>query len=432
MALWTMSRPMWNQHNYHITNVNDDWSVPANEPNSWEVHNTYRTQTPERSPAPSYLISLTYTAGISGVMVLTNTASMSLTATPPVYAWSYRQEWYEPVVTTTFDSRLTDVRPGEARLVAEGTLVAYRLPSGLNYLTLPPLYASAPHIVAVEPTSQTAPLGGAVVYTITLSNPAAASDVYTLALAGLPAGWAAYPPTVTLPAGAEVTVPLTVSLPVEADPAPLTFSVIARNSAGGTDQAAASLDAFDALDLALTPASVATTGLSGVFTLTLTNLDDAPQTVHLAATGLADVSLPASVVVPGDTTASLPITATAYGQRAASLHRHRNRQRNRGQRPGRRRARDPGPPWCGPGPVASGRRRRTGHAGRLYPVRDQHWHRWPIPTTWPSACRPAGPTAWRPTGPRWTASACRPTSLTQPTCCSSSRPPTARYRASTT
>jgi uncharacterized membrane protein len=310
-GIWTMSRPIWNQHNYHITNINDDWSVPANEPNSWEVHNTYRTQTPKRTPAPSYQVRLTYTAGITGVLVLTDTASVTLTATPPDYAWSYRQDWYEPVLTTTFDSRLTDMRPGEARLVAQGTEVVYRLPSGLNRLTLPPLYASTPHIVTVEPASQTAALGGIAVYTVTLSNPAASSDVYTLSVAGLPAGWAMYPPTVTLPAEAEVTVPLTVSVPTGADPATLAFSVLAANSAGGTDQATASLQTFDAFDLALSPASVATTGLSGVFTLTLTNLDDAPQTIHLAASGLADVSLPASVVVPGDTTASLPITATA-------------------------------------------------------------------------------------------------------------------------
>jgi uncharacterized membrane protein len=310
-GIWTMSRPIWNQHNYHITNINDDWSVPANEPNSWEVYNTYRTQTPERTPAPSYLVSLTYTAGITGVLVLTDTASLTLTATPPEYAWSYRQDWYEPVVTTTFDSRLTDMRPGEARLVAQGTEVAYRLPSGYNYLTLPPLYASAPHIVSVEPASQTVALGGEAVYTLILSNPAASSDVYTLSVAGLPAGWATHPRTVTLPAGAEVSVPLTISVPADTDPASLAFSVVAANGAGATDLATAALGTFDALDLALEPASIATTGLSGVFTLTLTNLDDAPQTIHLVATGLADVSLPASVVVPSDTSASLSITATA-------------------------------------------------------------------------------------------------------------------------
>ena len=47
---WVDSRPVWNQHNYHINNINNDWSVPFTQQNSWELHNTYRTQTPDRNP----------------------------------------------------------------------------------------------------------------------------------------------------------------------------------------------------------------------------------------------------------------------------------------------------------------------------------------------------------------------------------------------
>ena len=39
---WVPTRQIWNQHSYHITNVNDDGTIPAAEENSWEVHNTYR------------------------------------------------------------------------------------------------------------------------------------------------------------------------------------------------------------------------------------------------------------------------------------------------------------------------------------------------------------------------------------------------------
>jgi hypothetical protein len=48
---WVDSRPLWNQHNYHISNIGNDWSIPFTEQNSWELHNTYRTQTPDRDPA---------------------------------------------------------------------------------------------------------------------------------------------------------------------------------------------------------------------------------------------------------------------------------------------------------------------------------------------------------------------------------------------
>jgi hypothetical protein len=39
---WVNTRKIWNQHSYHITNVNDDGTVPTVERNSWEVHNSYR------------------------------------------------------------------------------------------------------------------------------------------------------------------------------------------------------------------------------------------------------------------------------------------------------------------------------------------------------------------------------------------------------
>ncbi|MEJ7593850.1 MAG: putative Ig domain-containing protein, partial [Planctomycetaceae bacterium] len=39
---WVGTRPIWNQHTYHITNINDDGSIPTVEANSWEVYNNYR------------------------------------------------------------------------------------------------------------------------------------------------------------------------------------------------------------------------------------------------------------------------------------------------------------------------------------------------------------------------------------------------------
>ncbi len=42
MDRWVPSRGLWNQHSYHITNVNDDLSVPAHESNNWETYNNYR------------------------------------------------------------------------------------------------------------------------------------------------------------------------------------------------------------------------------------------------------------------------------------------------------------------------------------------------------------------------------------------------------
>ncbi len=40
---WSSTRPIWNQHAYHITNVNDDASIPANAESNWESYNNFRS-----------------------------------------------------------------------------------------------------------------------------------------------------------------------------------------------------------------------------------------------------------------------------------------------------------------------------------------------------------------------------------------------------
>ncbi len=43
---WVRTRKIWNQHAYHVTNVNDDGSIPATEENNWEIPglNNFRQQ----------------------------------------------------------------------------------------------------------------------------------------------------------------------------------------------------------------------------------------------------------------------------------------------------------------------------------------------------------------------------------------------------
>lgn len=47
---WAPGRSLWNQWAYRVTNVLDDQTVPAREPPSWRVHNSYRAVVPS-SPA---------------------------------------------------------------------------------------------------------------------------------------------------------------------------------------------------------------------------------------------------------------------------------------------------------------------------------------------------------------------------------------------
>jgi hypothetical protein len=39
---WVGTRPLWNQHTYHVTNISDDGSIPPHEVPSWQTHNSYR------------------------------------------------------------------------------------------------------------------------------------------------------------------------------------------------------------------------------------------------------------------------------------------------------------------------------------------------------------------------------------------------------
>ncbi len=39
---WVGARPIWNQHTYHIDNVEPDGTIPREEPPSWRSHNSYR------------------------------------------------------------------------------------------------------------------------------------------------------------------------------------------------------------------------------------------------------------------------------------------------------------------------------------------------------------------------------------------------------
>ena len=34
---WVLTRKIWNEHTYHITNVNPDGSIPIEEENNWQV-----------------------------------------------------------------------------------------------------------------------------------------------------------------------------------------------------------------------------------------------------------------------------------------------------------------------------------------------------------------------------------------------------------
>ncbi len=292
---WGPSRPIWNQHTYHITNINDNLSVPFHEADSWQVHNTYRTQTPLRYPMPVYSVALTHTVGVDQLTVLNGTfSSPPDSAAHPDYTWSYQQEGIQPLVATSFQSRLDGLQPGESRMVAQGTLVDYTLPSGSNQILLPPLYVSVRPLVSIVPSLQVISSGEVGVYELTIANPLAAQATYNLELTGLPDGWANLPPTLSVPASSAASLTFTATVPAEAGASLWSFSVQADTPGGPSGQAGAELQVeAPVLQAVITPTLQTTpSGQWAAFDLALTNLDAVEHTVAITGAGLAELDLP--------------------------------------------------------------------------------------------------------------------------------------------
>ncbi len=313
---WASSRPLWNQHSYHITNINDDLSAPPREPDSWAYHNTYRTQSPLDSPAPVFYIEVSHTIAPS-MTVVPGSFSRAYTDVNPVYRWGYSHFWYEPSRETRFDAVLAGMQPGEVRRVSEGSVVSYTVGAGRNRIAIPPLYVSAAHILSLAPAALPVQRGASSSFAVVLTNPAASAAVYTLTLAGLPSSFvASLPATVSLAAGGTITLSLNVRVPPDAGLGGVDIVVNAANAQGGREAALASLVVVDALRLSLSPKTGAVgAGAQQAYTLTLSNLEGVGRAYTLTLTGLGatTATVPALINVGANTTATTVITLNTAG-----------------------------------------------------------------------------------------------------------------------
>ncbi len=70
---WVPTRRIWNQHSYHVDNINDDGSIPAIETPSWLTHNTYRLNLPPAGnpfAAPDLTASRLLSTELAGTVTL--------------------------------------------------------------------------------------------------------------------------------------------------------------------------------------------------------------------------------------------------------------------------------------------------------------------------------------------------------------------------
>jgi hypothetical protein len=269
---------------------------------------------------PDYALTVNHWLPARGVDVLPDTFSRPPSVITPYLEWGYRLPPRGAGCATTFVAQLPAMQPGEVRKVSEATSVTYQLRSGNNTLTLPPLYVTAGHIIALSAASAPASPGSSVVYEIDLFNPGNTADTYTLEVPGIPADWVTLPPVVAMAAGEHKTIELIITIPADADVSSYPFAVVATTGSGGSDQAMETLDLVPAaFELSITPDLIrAAPGELLPYTLTLSNPAAIDHTFALSVTGLpADllVSLPASVEVSSSSSisVSLLITATTGG-----------------------------------------------------------------------------------------------------------------------
>lgn len=76
---WVNTRRIWNQPSYHVTNINDDGSIPKNEAPSWLLNNNYRSNVPTSQNANPYLAA-DISASFVRVDMVNYPASVTITA----------------------------------------------------------------------------------------------------------------------------------------------------------------------------------------------------------------------------------------------------------------------------------------------------------------------------------------------------------------
>jgi hypothetical protein len=54
---WIPSRPIWNQHSYHITNVTDTGSIPMTEAGNWKTFNNFRQNSQSITPNSTIVVA---------------------------------------------------------------------------------------------------------------------------------------------------------------------------------------------------------------------------------------------------------------------------------------------------------------------------------------------------------------------------------------
>ncbi|MCI0731835.1 MAG: tandem-95 repeat protein, partial [Chloroflexi bacterium] len=313
---WASTRRVWYQHAYDVVSLDDNLRVVTNPTPVWLLYNTFRSQAPTPAQGNAYFVDIRHHLPAAGAELLPDTISpVPLSVTLAEIHWLYSQQDREEFKVSQLGQLLVPaLQPGEARPISTGTVISYTLNNNTTVVTIPPIYVSAPHIIAIEPAEIIASPGDTAVYTVTLTNAFSTTQSINLEVLGLPASWISMTETATLASGEVMGVPLVVATPLDADVQEYTLLVQALPASGGEDAASAVLALRAGPQLSISPAlQFAEYGETVTYTLRLTNTVNQAEQYAFAANGLGTlpVELPAPVSLAPGQTVSRVMTVTA-------------------------------------------------------------------------------------------------------------------------
>ena len=199
--------------------------------------------------------------------------------------------------TITFNVNLTSVNPGDVNTVVTGGQLSYTLPSlGSGTIPLGPLTVLCQQILSVAPNGQAVQnAGNSATYTVTVSNPTAATQTFVPSTLGIPASWGVQlPASVTVSPGGSQTFNLVLTTPLNAAPATDNFFAVVSTAGGITASAADALTIYSAPNSGggnVNTAYVAYTASINPNQVTVGQQGSAPFQVSITNTGTGTANL---------------------------------------------------------------------------------------------------------------------------------------------
>lgn len=144
-------------------------------------------------------------------------------------------------VAFTWQSTVSDLRPGEARAVTLGSTIDFVSQGTPGTLELPGTLVVSEHIISLAPATQTVRPAEAAAYVVTLRNPTDSQVTYALSLQGLPSNWVDLDASVTVGPQGNVDVPLKLTSDAFAALSEHGFTVVAAAVTGALDSVHATL-----------------------------------------------------------------------------------------------------------------------------------------------------------------------------------------------